>query len=708
MAYIGKTPSTKFSAAAKQDSFTGDGSTTTFDVANIIPAGGENSLQVFVDNVRQKPGSSNAYTIGNDGSGDLKRITFTAAPDASAEIYVITPFEATNIKNIGDGTVTTAKLEADAITGAKIADDAVNSEHLTDGSVDNVHLAGSIADSKLSTITTASKVNVSSLSAPGSASVFLTGARTYVAVDTSQQDTNAFNISLLGFKIAVNEGLTVFNLVDGIVDEFHDESGTDEGEGSNDLYCGTSDYYINSTSASGSPISNSAGFSLTAITEPDTSTVGTNPASGAGTFAQFTATGTSVNAFVWGAAGAGGGHSNTRPVSGGGGGFVEGTIATTPGQTLYISAGEGGQMTCTSERVGGFFGGGNSGVDSAPNPKGPTSSDSSCSSGGGVAGVFKVDYPGIGPAIGDSSGPGPVVGNIFLVAGAGGGGGGHDSETSNPPHAGPAYVGGAGGGLTGNAGGTQTEQTNAVSGQGGGGGGDQEQGGQGSPSPQGGNTDGKFLEGADANGPDVNTAAGGAGFFGGGNGNYVPGGVDDRSGGGGSSYFGHPQVTSGATEDGTLLDSGGSTDPYYPSIPYAAGEGTGPGENGESSPAGTGKDGYVLLTATTSATATSTVITSNAFAAGSVPTTSRIVVFEENVATPTLNTDIIASISRDGGSNFTTATLSDSGYVTGSSGQRILTGQATISGQPSGQSMRWKLALANNSVKIHGVSLQWA
>ena len=54
---------------------------------------------------------------------------------------------------------------------------------------------------------------------------------------TDQIDTNAFNISLLGFKMAVNEGLTVFNLIDGIVDEFHDESGTDESEGSNDLYC---------------------------------------------------------------------------------------------------------------------------------------------------------------------------------------------------------------------------------------------------------------------------------------------------------------------------------------------------------------------------------------------------------------------------------------------------------------------------------------
>ena len=73
-----------------------------------------------------------------------------------------------------------------------------------------------------------------------------------------------------------------------------------------------------------------------------------------------------------------------------------------------------------------------------------------------------------------------------------------------------------------------------------------------------------------------------------------------------------------------------------------------------------------------------------------------------------MNTDIIASISRDGGTNFTTATLTDSGYVTGSSGQRVLTGTATISGQPSGTAMRWKLALANNAVKIHGVSLSWA
>ena len=36
MAYIGKQPSTKFSAAAKIDTFTGDGSTVAFDLANIV------------------------------------------------------------------------------------------------------------------------------------------------------------------------------------------------------------------------------------------------------------------------------------------------------------------------------------------------------------------------------------------------------------------------------------------------------------------------------------------------------------------------------------------------------------------------------------------------------------------------------------------------------------------------------------------------
>jgi len=115
MAYLGARPSTNFRVAPTKDTFTGDGSTTTFDLANKVPAGGENALQVFVENVRQEPGSGKAYTLGADGSGDLKRITFSAAPVASAEIYVITTFSNEAFSNL-DLNGSELQLDADGDT----------------------------------------------------------------------------------------------------------------------------------------------------------------------------------------------------------------------------------------------------------------------------------------------------------------------------------------------------------------------------------------------------------------------------------------------------------------------------------------------------------------------------------------------------------------------------------------------------------------
>ena len=89
MAYIGFGPLNTFSPVPSKDSFTGDGSTTTFDLQNEVVFGGENALEVFVDNVRQEPGSGKAYTLGLDGSLANKRITFSAAPANGAAIYVI-------------------------------------------------------------------------------------------------------------------------------------------------------------------------------------------------------------------------------------------------------------------------------------------------------------------------------------------------------------------------------------------------------------------------------------------------------------------------------------------------------------------------------------------------------------------------------------------------------------------------------------------
>jgi len=153
MAYIGEVPNPANRGLTRKDTFTGDGSTTTFDLTTAIPNVTERDIEVFVDNVRQEPGASDAYTLGFDGSSNFKRITFTAAPEASAEIYVLSGSATKNILTVSDDTittvklsdlsVTTAKLAADAVDGTKLADDAVDSEHITDGSVDNVHLANS-------------------------------------------------------------------------------------------------------------------------------------------------------------------------------------------------------------------------------------------------------------------------------------------------------------------------------------------------------------------------------------------------------------------------------------------------------------------------------------------------------------------------------------------------------------------------------------
>ena len=155
MAYIGTNPANTGTGLFSQDTFTGDGSTVAFDLTNAAPDGGGNELQVFVDNVRQQQGSSNAYTLGQDGSGDLKRITFTAAPAASASIFVLNPGtkNVQQVSTVSDNTVTTAKVQDNAVTAAKLAstldlssntvtlgNDLVGANQIVDDAVSEEHL----------------------------------------------------------------------------------------------------------------------------------------------------------------------------------------------------------------------------------------------------------------------------------------------------------------------------------------------------------------------------------------------------------------------------------------------------------------------------------------------------------------------------------------------------------------------------------------
>ena len=62
-------------------------------------------------------------------------------------------------------------------------------------------------------------------------------------LDADRLDTIEANIMLNAFRVAVNGSLTQFNMVDGIVDEYEDESAIDTATSTNENYNSTDDYY---------------------------------------------------------------------------------------------------------------------------------------------------------------------------------------------------------------------------------------------------------------------------------------------------------------------------------------------------------------------------------------------------------------------------------------------------------------------------------
>ena len=87
------------------------------------------------------------------------------------------------------------------------------------------------------------------------------------------------------------------------------------------------------------------------------------------------------------------------------------------------------------------------------------------------------------------------------------------------------------------------------------------------------------------------------------------------------------------------------------------------------------------------------------------PDEALLVVWEEDVDTISPNQDLTAYVTRDGGTTWTEATLIEEGNL---SAGRILTASADLSAQPDGTSMAWKLVSANTKqLRIHGVGLEW-
>jgi hypothetical protein len=114
---------------------------------------------------------------------------------------------------------------------------------------------------------------------------------------------------------------------------------------------------------------------------------------------------------------------------------------------------------------------------------------------------------------------------------------------------------------------------------------------------------------------------------------------------------------------------------------------------------------FILFAA--EATSADMTLISNSFTANAEPTTARIglqVIENESI---TINTDLTAEVSRDGGTTFTTAVLVLVDTLAG--GTKYYEDEAvTISGQPSGTTMKYRIKTLNEkSMDISAALLQW-
>ena len=129
MPYIANKPGTAFRTFTDKDIFSGDGSTTIFDMQFAIAEAGQNDIQVFVGSDRKIPGTD--YSLGVDATGEYKRITFTSAPaSGTSNITILNPGTVQGeFSSVANNAITSGKLNADMITGqTELAEQAADGD----------------------------------------------------------------------------------------------------------------------------------------------------------------------------------------------------------------------------------------------------------------------------------------------------------------------------------------------------------------------------------------------------------------------------------------------------------------------------------------------------------------------------------------------------------------------------------------------------
>jgi hypothetical protein len=114
MAYIGNQPSESFTSFATQEFSTS--ATTSYTLDHAVT--NENEIALFINNVRQQPGSGKAYTA----SGTT--LTLSAATASTDTMYCVFLGRALQTVNPATNSISTAMISDNAITAAKLASGA--------------------------------------------------------------------------------------------------------------------------------------------------------------------------------------------------------------------------------------------------------------------------------------------------------------------------------------------------------------------------------------------------------------------------------------------------------------------------------------------------------------------------------------------------------------------------------------------------------
>ena len=118
MPYIGNQPAEQFTSFATQTFSVS--ATTSYTLDHAVT--NENEIALFVNNVRQQPGSGKAYTATGTA------LTLSAATASTDTMYCVFLGRALQTVNPATNSITAAMISANAITGAKLNTDVISAQ----------------------------------------------------------------------------------------------------------------------------------------------------------------------------------------------------------------------------------------------------------------------------------------------------------------------------------------------------------------------------------------------------------------------------------------------------------------------------------------------------------------------------------------------------------------------------------------------------